>query len=412
MNALHIAITESSHLPERALLRVIDAADDHVIHAQTGHGASCLHLALSSFCPGPRTGACMDAAASQVGSISMRVLNKVFGKSGIDLTRLVTASKMTAGTQGDADANDAPGPSDAIGRLTVGTKVKLSEGYKGIGDAAHGPLKPDDVGTIKLDQGPDHSSPYKVVSGSGTEWWYREGALVRSEREECSETVVHQQAVELPCHALALHMALRNAERVPRRVLAKLMEPALCDTKMLSMQDGDGFTALHHAIANIAHVPKAIIVQLIVRGGSAALGKLRGERTLLGHELNDSDARGTKHVKYKATQVAGILEGGAAGSADSGGSSCNRGVAFTSAAARQPQNPTPRHAPLFQNGAKSGFEMCFDTGSQHLGCWGQNTSRIQDKDIYATLRLQATMLNHTAIILTPCPYDPIRWPHC
>ena len=27
----------------------------------------------------------------------------------------------------------------------------------------------------------------------------------------------------------------------------------------------------------------------------------------------------------------------------------------------------------FQNGAKSGFEMCFDIGSRHLGCWGQNT---------------------------------------
>ena len=24
--------------------------------------------------------------------------------------------------------------------------------------------------------------------------------------------------------------------------------------------------------------------------------------------------------------------------------------------------------------AKSGFEMCFDIGSQHFGCWGQNTS--------------------------------------
>ena len=49
-------------------------------------------------------------------------------------------------------------------------------------------------------------------------------------------------------------------------------------------------------------------------------------------------------------------------------------------------------APLvFQNGlqAKSGFEMCFDIGSQHLGCWGQNTSRIQNKGVYATLCLQA-----------------------
>ena len=29
--------------------------------------------------------------------------------------------------------------------------------------------------------------------------------------------------------------------------------------------------------------------------------------------------------------------------------------------------------------AKSGFEMCFDIGSQHIGCWSQNTSRIQNK---------------------------------
>ena len=40
-----------------------------------------------------------------------------------------------------------------------------------------------------------------------------------------------------------------------------------------------------------------------------------------------------------------------------------------------------------QNGlqAKSGFEMCFDNGSQHLGCWGHNTSRTQNKKVYATL---------------------------
>ena len=33
--------------------------------------------------------------------------------------------------------------------------------------------------------------------------------------------------------------------------------------------------------------------------------------------------------------------------------------------------------------------MCFDIGSQHLGCWGQNTSRIQNKEVYTTLYLQA-----------------------
>ena len=40
--------------------------------------------------------------------------------------------------------------------------------------------------------------------------------------------------------------------------------------------------------------------------------------------------------------------------------------------------------------AKSGFEMCFDIGSQHLGCWGQSTPRIQNKEVYATLYLQAS----------------------
>ena len=47
-------------------------------------------------------------------------------------------------------------------------------------------------------------------------------------------------------------------------------------------------------------------------------------------------------------------------------------------------------APSFHNGLqeKSGFEMCFDIGSRHLRCWGQNTSRIQNKEVYAPLNLQ------------------------
>ena len=43
------------------------------------------------------------------------------------------------------------------------------------------------------------------------------------------------------------------------------------------------------------------------------------------------------------------------------------------------------YASFFQNGlqAKSGIGMCFDIGSGHRGCWGQNTSRIQNKQVYA-----------------------------
>ena len=41
--------------------------------------------------------------------------------------------------------------------------------------------------------------------------------------------------------------------------------------------------------------------------------------------------------------------------------------------ASQSRIPTP--LPFFPKlQAKSGFEMCFDIGSRHLGCWGQNTS--------------------------------------
>ena len=36
-----------------------------------------------------------------------------------------------------------------------------------------------------------------------------------------------------------------------------------------------------------------------------------------------------------------------------------------------------------------GLRCVFDIGSQHLGCWGQSTSGIQNKEVYATLYLQA-----------------------
>ena len=52
----------------------------------------------------------------------------------------------------------------------------------------------------------------------------------------------------------------------------------------------------------------------------------------------------------------------------------DRVVHFAERRARQSQSLISR--PLFcQNGlqAKPGFEMCFDIGSRHLGCWGQNT---------------------------------------
>ena len=44
------------------------------------------------------------------------------------------------------------------------------------------------------------------------------------------------------------------------------------------------------------------------------------------------------------------------------------------------------------------MEMRFDIGSQHLGCWGQNTSGIQNEEVYATLYFQAMARNATTLV--------------
>ena len=52
--------------------------------------------------------------------------------------------------------------------------------------------------------------------------------------------------------------------------------------------------------------------------------------------------------------------------------------------------------------------MCFDIGSRHLGCWGQNTSRIQNKEVYATLCLQAGWMHSETLTRrqVPNPFVP------
>ena len=44
--------------------------------------------------------------------------------------------------------------------------------------------------------------------------------------------------------------------------------------------------------------------------------------------------------------------------------------------------------------------MCFHIGSRHLGCWGQNTSRIRNKEVYATLFLQANLIGDRTTLAT------------
>ena len=61
------------------------------------------------------------------------------------------------------------------GTICKGSKVKLSPSYKDHSDAAGGPLKPGDIGTVVEDD--SSSKPYKVKADNGDTWWYRAEAL-------------------------------------------------------------------------------------------------------------------------------------------------------------------------------------------------------------------------------------------
>ena len=57
----------------------------------------------------------------------------------------------------------------------VGTEVVLRTGYGRVTDAAVGPLKPGDVGTVVECDG--SATPYRVRAADGAEWWYRRRAV-------------------------------------------------------------------------------------------------------------------------------------------------------------------------------------------------------------------------------------------
>lgn len=71
-------------------------------------------------------------------------------------------------------------------RLTSGDSVQLSKGFANASDAADGPLRPGDIGTIVRD---DHSNMPYQVDFEGRKWWYMEGALVIAGTSERAEPV-------------------------------------------------------------------------------------------------------------------------------------------------------------------------------------------------------------------------------
>lgn len=66
-------------------------------------------------------------------------------------------------------------PNAAEKDYVVGTQVVLRTGYGSVSDAANGPLRPGNVGTIVEVDG--SATPYKVQAANGTMWWYMRRAV-------------------------------------------------------------------------------------------------------------------------------------------------------------------------------------------------------------------------------------------
>ena len=94
--------------------------------------------------------------------------------------------------------------------ITVGSKVILSNIYKECQDAADGPLKPGDVGTIVEDDASD--KPYRVSAENGDEWWYVKRALtlakstktLDSSREKQSQHKLKSVSGSVPCNGCGM----------------------------------------------------------------------------------------------------------------------------------------------------------------------------------------------------------------
>ncbi len=91
--------------------------------------------------------------------------------------------------------------------FSVGNRVRLSGVFQDEKDAAAGPLKSGDIGTIV---GMDASEmPCEVQAASGVKWWYTARALaLESARAEAAPSAV----INDNCHALFCHIILLDCE--------------------------------------------------------------------------------------------------------------------------------------------------------------------------------------------------------
>ena len=69
----------------------------------------------------------------------------------------------------------------------MGSKVKLSPRYESCSDAKGGPLKPGEVGTVRVDDG--SSKPFHVEAADGRKWWYDADAVELADSSSAAAVV-------------------------------------------------------------------------------------------------------------------------------------------------------------------------------------------------------------------------------
>mmetsp|Transcript_27917 Transcript_27917/g.73642 ORF Transcript_27917/g.73642 Transcript_27917/m.73642 type:complete len:313 (+) Transcript_27917:2685-3623(+) len=154
--SLMVAVERRSEDMVRNLLKDKLGLEDRV-KACTRHGRNAMHVAADEgFAP-------IIRLLAEAG-VSVNARDDV-GQTPLDLA----ADDESRSLLESLGARASPPP-------RVGAAVRLSLSYRRHDDAAEGPLRPGQTGTLVRDDASD--KPYLVRGADGSEWWYRRWAIV------------------------------------------------------------------------------------------------------------------------------------------------------------------------------------------------------------------------------------------
>jgi hypothetical protein len=86
----------------------------------------------------------------------------------------VAGSGSATGTNA---SSRTPGASASAATIAIGSKVRLADGFESVSDAALGPLRPGNVGTVLKTRLGGEETSFNVKAANGKTWWYRRNAI-------------------------------------------------------------------------------------------------------------------------------------------------------------------------------------------------------------------------------------------